>query len=152
MRRLIVFAALLVLAAVVVAFWHWHRARFEITVIPHVAPAAAQCRSIADAHGLAASSVAGVCQAAVGLPWFHASVTNTGHSAAYAYCWAHGYDRPGATVLRVAFSPGTFGTPGLPRLAPGQTLAGDWFFAVAPTGPVDHYTAGCWATDRPGPE
>src|SRR2546422_9901549 len=134
-RLLLVLVAILVLATGAVAFWRWHQARFEIAVTPRAAATAAQCQSMAATLHVTLSVA---CRVATELPWFHARVSNTGHSAAYAYCWAHGYDRSGATVSRVSLPPGVFGTPGLPRLAPGQTLVADWFYAEAPTGPVDH--------------
>jgi hypothetical protein len=138
------------LIAGLVGFLIWNRARFQIAVQPRLAPSLAECRSILLRHDFPSASVADTCGQAERLPWFHVSVRNTGHAAAYAYCWAHGYDRSGQTVLRVSIPLGTFG-PSLPHLAPGESLQGVSYFHVTPTGRVDRYTAGCWRSSSAGP-
>jgi hypothetical protein len=126
-----------VVIAGLVALGLWNRARFEAAVQPRLIPSMTECRAIVARHYQSAAAVESTCREAAGFPWFHITVRNTGHSPGYAYRWAHGYDRSGETVSRVAIPWGALG-PGLPRVVPGQSVQGDWYFPVLPTGVVDH--------------
>jgi hypothetical protein len=131
-------------------FGIWHRARFEVAVQPRHAPSLTKCVLIVSRHVAPSAVARAACQRATQLPWFHISVRNDGHSPAYAYCWAHGYDALGETVSRFAIPIDAFAN-GLPRLAPGESLQADWFFPEPPSRPVSRYAAGCSRASRPGP-
>jgi hypothetical protein len=151
MRRwILVGAAGVLLIGGLSGFGIWHRARFEATVEPRVTPSVAKCQSILLGQSFPNAALGERCRRAVHFPWFHIDIRNSGHAPGFAYCWAHAYDRSGVTVLRVAIPVGSLG-PGLPLLSPGQSVTGDWYFEEIPSGPIDHYTAGCWRSATAGP-